>query len=332
MIKILCCSDKIIKTSHGLILKKVHRVIQFNQEAWLKQYTNMNTELRKKAKNDFEKDFYKLMNNAVLGKTMENVRKDRDIKLVTTDKRRNQLVSEPNHHTTKWFSEKLLAIEMKKTKVKMNKPIYLGLSILEISKILIYEFWYDYMKPKYGNNVKLCYMDTDSFIMHIKTEDLYNDIADDVEERFDTSNFEINRPLPIGKNKKVIGLMKHELGGKIMTEFVALRPKTYSYFTDDCKEDKKAKGTKKCVIKRRLKFNDYKYCLLNNEMILKSQQRFKSERHDVYTEEVNKISLSSNDDKRLQTFDRITSYPYGIIIGKVCKTELLSYYMIILRK
>ena len=138
---------------------------------------------------------------------------------------------------------------MKKTKVKMNKPIYPGLSILEISNTLMYEFWYDYMKPKYGDNVKLCYLDPDRFIIHIKTEDFYKDIADDVEKRFDTSNYEINRQLPIGKNKKVIGLMKDELGRKIMTEFVALRPKTYSYLRDDCEEDKKAKGTKKCVIK-----------------------------------------------------------------------------------
>ena len=134
----------------------------------------------------------------------------------------------------------------------------------------------------------------------------------------------LKRLLPTGKNKKVIGLMKDELGGKIRTEFVALRPKTYSYLIDDCKEDKKAKGTKKCVIKGRLKFNHYRDCLLNNEIILKSQQRFKSERHDVYTEEINKIALSSNDDKRLQTFDRITSNPYEASAGKVCKTELLS--------
>ena len=219
----------------------------------------------------------------------------------------------------------LLAIEMKKIKVKMNKPVYLGLSILEISKTLMYEFWYDYMKPKYGDNVKLCYMD----IMHIKTEDFYKDIANDIEKRFDTSDYEVNRPLPIGKNTKVIGLMKDELGRNIMTEFVALRPKTYSYLTysyltDDCEEDKKAKETKKCVIKRRLKFSDYKDCLLNNEIMLKSQQRFKSEKHDVYTEEVNTIALSCNDDKSLQTFDRITSYPYGTSAEKVCKTELLS--------
>ena len=288
--------------SYGLILKKVHRVIQFNQEAWFKPYIDMNTELIKQAKNDFEKDSYKLKNNSVFGKTMENVRKHIDIKLVTTDKRRNQSVSELNYHTTKWFSENLLAIEMKKTKVKMNKPVYLGLPILEISKTLMYEFWYDYIKPKYGDNVKLCYIDTDSFIMHITTENFYKDIANDVEKRFDISNYEVNRPVPTGKSKKVIGLTKDELGGKIMTEFVALRPKTYSYLTDDYKEDKKAKTTKKYVIKRRLKFNDYKYCLLNNEIILKSQQRFKSERHDVYTEEINKIALSSNDDKRLQTY------------------------------
>ena len=155
--------------NHGLKLKKVHRIIEFNKESWLKPYIDMNTELRKTAKNDFEKDFFKLMNNGVFGKTMENVRKHRDIKLVTTDKKRSKLVSKLNYHTINYISENLSIIEMKRTKVKMNKPIYLGLSILEISKILMHEFWYDYMEPKYGYNVKLCYMDTDSFIMNIKT-------------------------------------------------------------------------------------------------------------------------------------------------------------------
>ena len=184
------------------------------------------------------------MNNSVFGKTMENVSKHRNIKLVTTDKRRNQLVSEPNYHATKWFSENLLAIEMKKIKAKLNKSVYLGLSILEISKTLMYEFWYDYIKPKYQNNAKLCYMDTDSFIINIKTEDFYKDITYDVENRFGTSNYEVNRPLPKGKSKKVIGLMKDELGEKIMTEFVPLRPKTYSYLMDDGNSDKKAQRNK----------------------------------------------------------------------------------------
>ena len=167
-------------------------------------------------------------------------------------------------------------------------------------------------------------MDTDSFIFHVKTEDFYEDIADDVEKRFDTSNYKIKRPLHMGKNKTVIGLMKYELKGEIMTEFVSLRPKKYSYLKVDGDYDKRAKVTKKCIIRRVLQFNDYKDCLLNNETLLKSQQRFKSEVHNVYTEEIDKIALSSSDDKRLQTFDRITSYPYGTSAGKVCKTELLS--------
>ena len=274
----------------------------------------MNIELRKLAKNVFEKDLFKLMNNSVFGKIMENIRKHRDIKLVTKDKKRSKLVSKPNYHTINLISEDLSIIEMKKTKVKMNKPIYLGLSILEISKTLIYEFWYDYMKPKYNNDVKLCYMDTDSFIKNIKTNDFYKYIANDVENRFDTSNYEVNRPLPTGKNNKIIGLMKDELGGKIITEFVTLRPKTYSFLTDDGKEDKKAKRTKKWVIKKMIKFNDYKKCLLNDEVMLKPQQRFISKKHDVYTKNINKIALSNNDDKRIVPSNKITSCPYGYVL------------------
>ena len=131
----------------------------------------MNTRYRKDAKNDFEKDFFKLMNNSVFGKTSEIVRNHRDIKLVTSDKRRNTLVSEPNYHSPKKFPEHLLAIEMKKTKVKVTKPLYLGMFILDISKTLMHEFWYDYIKPKYGDRAKLCYMDTDSFVIHIINED-----------------------------------------------------------------------------------------------------------------------------------------------------------------
>ena len=193
----------------------------------------------------------------------------------------------------------------------MNKPTYLGLSILEISKILMHEFWYDYMKPKYNDNVRLCYMDTDSFVMNIKTNGFYKDISDDVECKFDTSNYGVNRPLPIGKNKKVIGLMKDELGGEIITEFIGLRPKTYSYLTDNDKIDKKAKGTKKCPVNKMIKFDDYKNCLLNDKILLKSQQRFISNKHDVYTEDVNKIALSNDDDKKIVLSDKISSYPYG---------------------
>ena len=299
---------------HGLKLRKVHRVIEFDQEAWLKEYVDVNTELRKKATNDFEKDFFKLMNNAVFGKTMENVRKHRDIKLVKSDKKRNKLVSEPNFHTMKLIDNNLAIIEMRKVKVKMNKPIYLGLSILDISKITMYEFWYNYVKIKCEDKARLCYMDTDSFVVNIKTKDFYKDISQDVNKRLDTSNYTSDRPLPTGINKKVIGLMKDELSGDIITEFVALRPKAYSYITNDFIEMKKTKGTKKCVVNKMLRLEDYKKCLFDNRKVLKSQQRFKSENHEVYTENINKIALSCDDDKRIVTSDRITSCPYEYIL------------------
>ena len=304
--------------NHGLILVNVHRVIQFNQEALLEPYIDMNTELRKEAKNDFEKNLFKSTNNSVFGKTMENVRKHRDIKLVTTEKRRLKLVSEPNYYTTKHFSENVIAIEMKM--IKMNKSIYLGASILDISKRLMYKFWYGYLKPKYNDKVKLCYMDTDSFIIIINTEDFYKDIANDVERWFDTSNYDKNdkRPLPVGKNKNVVGLFKDELGGNIMLEFIANGSKTYAYLLNDDSETKKAK------IKRRLMFENYKDSLFNNKIIMRKQMRFKSDHHDMYTEEINKIALYYTDDKRLQTFDGITTYPYGTNAFKVCESEILT--------
>ena len=227
---------------HGLKLTKVHKVIEFKQEAWLNPYINMNTMLRTNTTNDFFKDFFKLKNNTVFGKTIENVGKHRDIKIVTTNKQWNKFASEPNYLTIKYISEDLLIMETKKAEVKMNKPIYLVQARLDISKTLMYEFWHDYIKPKYGNKVKLCYMDTNCFIMHIETEDFYKDIADGVNKRFDSSNYDKNdnRPLPIGINKKVIDMFKDELGRKIITEFCALRAKTYAYLMEDGSEHKKA--------------------------------------------------------------------------------------------
>ena len=218
----------------------------------------------------------------------------------------------------------------------MNKLVYLGISILDIIKTLMYEFWSDYIKPKYGDRAKLCYMDTDSFVIYIKTEDFYEDIASDVEKWFDTSNYDENktgkRPLPIGKNKNVIGLFKNELGGKIMEEYCALRAKTYEYLTNGYNDDyydkekmlnKKAKGTKTCVIKRKLTFGNYTDSLFNDKIKLRSQQRFKSDHHEVYTDEVNKISLRSNDNKRLQIFERVTTYAQGTNAFKVCECEMV---------
>ena len=181
----------------------------------------------------------------------------------------------------------------------MNKSVYLGLAISALRKIKMCEYWYDYIKPKYGENIRLCYMDTDSFIMHIKTDVFYKDIAKDVEKKYDTSNYTVERP-------------------------VGLRPKCYAYLMDDASIDKKAKGTKNCVIKRCLMFNNYQECLKEKKKILRSQQRFKSDGHDVYTEEINKVALSFSDDKRLIVYDGITTYPYGIGAGILCKQELLS--------
>ena len=196
--------------NHGLKLIRVRSVISSRQEAWLKPYIDMNTELRKNAKNEFEKDFYKLNINSIYGKTVQNYRKYRDIKLVTKEYKRNKIASEPNYHSTKCISKHLLVMEMEKTEVKLNKPIYLGQAILDISKILIYEFWYDYIKPKYGDKARLCYTDTDSFIMHIKTDDFYKDINNGVDKWFDNSNYDKNdnRPLEVGKNKKGLGKFK----------------------------------------------------------------------------------------------------------------------------
>ena len=196
----------------------------------MKEYIDFNTKLRTAATNDFEKDFYKLMNNSVFGKTMENIKKHRNIKLVTNREAYLKLVMKPNFKSGVQFSENLMGCEMGKIKVVMNKPVYLGQVILDLSKIVMYEFHYDYMAPKYGKKLDICYMDTDSLIYNIEMEDFYNDIAEDVPARFDTSGYNPDRPLPVGLNKKVIGLMKDELGGEIMTEFVTLEIRTWGFW------------------------------------------------------------------------------------------------------
>ena len=316
---------------HRLILEKVHHVIEFDQSEWLSLYINFNTELRKKANNEFEKDFFKLMKNAVFGKTMENIRKHKDIKLVTNEKAYLRNVMKPNFKSGVIFGKNLMGCETGKIKVVMNKPVYLGQAILDPSKIITYEFHYDYMKPKYGENLKLCYMDTDSLVYHIKTKDFYEDIAKDVETRFNTSGYskEDARPLPIGLNKKVIGLMKDELGGKIMTEFVALRPKLYGYKKLDDKEDKRCKGIKKCVVKKTLCFDDYKKCLFypvddmgKSKSIYRSQLMFRNRKHEVHTVEVNKVVLNRDDDKHIAKKNRISTLARGH--NSLCWNSLLG--------
>ena len=191
----------------------------------MKAYIMLTTRLRIAAKNGFAKNFFKLVNTSVFGETMQNIRNHNDMKLVTSKQKHEKYVMKPNFKDGRAFSKDLFAVEMGKTEIKMNKPVYLGQAILDLSKTLMYEFHYDYMRPKYGSKVKLYYMDTDNFVYEIETEDFYRDIAKDVEKRFDTNKYskDENRSLPIGTSKKVIDLMKDELGGKIMTEFLALR-------------------------------------------------------------------------------------------------------------
>ena len=249
------------------------------------------------------------MNIAVFGKTMENIRKHRNIKLMMNKESYLLAVMKPNFKSGVLFGENLMGCEMGKIKVVMNKPIYPGQAILDLSKTVMYEFHYDYMKQKYNSDrLRLCYMDTNSLVYHIKTKDFYADIADDVPMRFDTSGYCPNRLLPVGMNKKVIGLMKDKLGGSIMTEFMALRPKLYSFRKLDGVEDKKkCKGIKKCVVKKTLTFDDYKNCLFNPDAIYRSQLMFISSKREVHTIEVN----NRDDDKQISKKDGISTFAHG---------------------
>ena len=294
--------------NHGLCLKEVHRVIEYNQANWLKPYIDKNTALRKKAKNEFEKDFFKLMNNSVFGKMIENVRKRIEIKLIVTEERRKKLVSEPNYASCTAFSDHLVAVEMRKTRVLMDKPILAGQAIFDKSKELMYEFSYDYLKPKYPNKIKLCYMDTDSFILDIKTDNFFEDNKEDLKKWFDTFNYHKDMILPeeyaknANVNKKVIGKMKNELGNGYMSEFIALSPKLYAYqqlnVDKTLSEDKKARGTSRVVTKKSLSFDHYKKCLFNNETVKCIQHRIKSTPYSVDTAQINRVALKNNDNKR----------------------------------
>ena len=284
--------------SLGLKLTNIYRGIRFEESQWLEKYITLNTNLRMEAKNEFEKDFLKLMNNSVFGKTMENIRNRVNIKLVNDKKQAEKLSAKPNFNHCNIFSEDLVAIHMKKTKLYFNKPVYLGMCILDSSKTLMYEFYYNYIKKKYGDKAKLLFTDTDSSMYEIQTEDFYRDISADVKHRFDTSDYPPNHPsgIPSGFNKKVLGVFKDK--GKVIDEFVGLRAKLYSYRMFEGKESKKCKGIKKAVVKNSITHADYKTCLFTRKEQLRKMNVIRSHMHEVYTEEVNKIALSPSDDKR----------------------------------
>lgn len=285
----------------GLKVTCIHRILQFNQSAWLAPYIAFNTEQRTKATNEFEKNLYKLMSNAVYGKTMENLRKRVDINLKTEWEGRygaRALISHPTFKRRTIFDEELVAIEMHKTQILMNKPIIIGMAILDISKVVMLDFHYNYMKPKYGVNCEVLYTDTDSFVYEIFCNDFYQDIKDDI-SKYDTSDYPPNNVYGIElKNKKVPGLMKDEANGKCITEFVGLRSKMYSIRIAGKDAIKKSKGVKKYVLTNKITFDDYLACITNNCTYNATQNSIRSIRHMVFTIEQNKISLSPFDDKR----------------------------------
>ena len=297
----------------GLKITNIHRGIKFKESRWLKKYIALNTDLRTKARNEFEKDFFKLMNNSVFGKTMENIRNRVNIKLVTDKIKAEKLAAKPNFKHCNIFNENLIAIHMKKTFLTFDKPVYLGMSILDLSKTLMFDFHYNYIKTKYGDKAKLLFTDTDSLMYEIRTEDFYKDIKGDVKDRFDTSDYPSNHPsgIPTGCNKKVLGMFKDEAGGKIIDEFVGLRAKLYSYKTLKGEESKKCKGVKRLVVKNSITHEDYKNCLFTGTEQLRKMNVLRSHKHDIYTEEVNKVALSSIDDKRHMLEGQTTTLALG---------------------
>ena len=290
----------------GMILTAVHRGISFNQSPWMESYIRKNTELRKCAANSFEKDFFKLMNNSVFGKTIENIRKRQNIVLVDDRAKALKLSSRPNFDRATLFDPNLVAIHMKKTEVYFNKPIYVGQAILDLSKTLMYDFHYNYIQEKFPR-ANLLFTDTDSLMYKIRTDDFYEDIADDIEDEFDTSDYSPDHKSGImaGVNKKVIGMFKDEVAGKQITHFVGLRPKLYSFKIEECKEVRKCKGIKKNVVKKGINFEDYVQCLFSGEKQMRNMKIIRSENHDIYSKEINKVALSADDNKRKVMEDKI---------------------------
>ena len=299
---------------HGVQIDKIHRVLEFKQSPWLKSYINLNNDLRKLAVNDFEKHLYKLMNNAVFGKTMENVRKRVNIQLKNYWDGRyglESLISKPNFHRRVIFDENLVAIELKRLFVLIDKPIYVGMCILDISKTLIYSFHYDYILPKFKNNAKVLYTDTDSLIYEFKCDDIYQNMKDDI-HRFDTSDYPENNRFGMPRcNKKVLGLMKDECSGCMAVECVCVRSKLYGLRMANGEEQKKAKGVKTSVVKKTITFDDYLNCLMNYTEIKRKQITFRSKNHDVFTIEQEKIALNPFDDKRFLIKGSTDTLPWG---------------------
>ena len=293
----------------SLKIKKVHRVLKFDKSPWLKQYIDFNTEKRKHAKNSFKKDFFKLMNNSVFGKTMENLHKQVDVRLVTNEKKLDKLTSMPIFVSSKILNENLMAVHKVKEMLILNRPAYLGMCILDLSKMLMYDFHYNYIKKKYNNRARLLFTDMDSLTYEIEAEDRYKDFWND-KDMFDSSDYLESLPYYCNVNEKIIGKFKDEACGIPITEFIGLKSKMYSYVKDNGKGGRTAKGIKKNVIKNNIKHEDYKNTLINNEQIHLKMKTIRSQRHQLGSYEINKVSLSCFDDKHYIHDNGTSSYAY----------------------
>ena len=294
----------------GLKLTNVHRVLEFNQSPWLKQFIDFNTQKRTQAKNAFKKDFFKLINNSIFGKSMENIRKRIDVRLITEDKKLLKMTSKPTYVSSKIFNENLVAVHKIKESLILNRPAYIGMCILDLSKTLMYECHYKYIKKKYGSKAKLLFTDTDSLTYEIETEDVYQDFWNE-KEKFDNSDYPESSSYFDKTNKKVIGKFKDESCGIPITEFVGLRSKMYSYVKDNNKEGRTAKGIKKSVIKKDITHENYKEILFKDKQMYHKMKTVRSHNHQLCSYEINKVSLSCFDDKRYILNDGISSYAYG---------------------
>ena len=297
-------------TDLGLKITKVHRVLEFNQSSWLKEYIDFNTQKRTNAKNAFEKDFFKLMNNSVFGKTMENIRKRVDVRLVTDENKLLKMAAKPTYVSSKIFNENLVAVHKIKETLTLNRPVYVGMCILDLSKTLMYDFHYNYIKQKYGSKAKLLFTDTDSLTYEIETSDVYQDFWND-KDKFDNSDYPQDSQYFNTTNKKVIGKFKDEAAGIPITEFAGLRSKMYSYMKDNSKGGKTAKGIKKNIIKKNITHENYKNVLFNNKQMHHTMKTIRSNLHQLGSYELNKVSLSCFDDKRYIHNNGVTSHAYG---------------------
>ena len=310
--------------AHGLVIKKVHRILEFRQEPWLKSFIEMNTELRKNAANEFEKNLFKFVVNSVYGKTMENVRNHSDIRLLTDWKAIEKLVSKPNFYRLSIFDQNLVAIEMRKTMVRMFKPVFVGVSVLDISKTFLYKFLYDFLYPSYGEKVKLAYTDTDSLILEITGVDMYKDIIGKHTDLFDTSGYDENNEYGIVRmNEKVLGKMKDEFSGEAVLLFICVRAKSYAIVTGKS-VTKHIKGIKRSSVAKQISVSDFENCLFNHELITCTQNCIRSKKHNVYTVCEHKLALNPFDDKRYLIPNSTETLPwgyYGLVNAKKRKQD-----------